>query len=100
MDLAVSADYRVKLKGNEERDKYLDLYRELKKLWNMKVMLIPIVIGVLRTILKGLIKRWENLEIRAQVEIGQNTEDSWRFAVTQTPMKDHQLTLVWKALKE
>ncbi len=35
---------------------------------------------------------------------GQNTEkspgDLRRLAVTQTPVKDYQLTLVWKALKE
>ena len=28
---AFPADHRVKLKGNEKRDKYLDLARELKK---------------------------------------------------------------------
>ena len=32
-----------------------------KKIWNMKVMVIPVVIGVLRTILKGLIKGLEDL---------------------------------------
>ena len=42
---AVSADHRIKLKEYEKRDKYLDLARELKKLWNMKVTIIPIVIG-------------------------------------------------------
>ena len=38
------ADHRVKLKENETRNKYLDLAKELKKLWNMKVTVIPIVI--------------------------------------------------------
>ena len=37
------------------------------------------------------------------VGIGQNTEkcsiDLKRLAVTHTPVKDHQLTLVWKTLK-
>ena len=32
MDLTFPADQRIKLKGNEKRDKYLDLARELKKL--------------------------------------------------------------------
>ena len=44
-DLAVPADYRIKLKECEKKDKYLDLARELKKLWNMQVTIIPIVIG-------------------------------------------------------
>ncbi len=32
------------MKEYEKNDKYLDLARELKKLWNMKVTIIPIVI--------------------------------------------------------
>ena len=52
MDFAVPADHRVKLKESEKKDKYLDLTRELKELWNMKVMVIPIVIGVLGTVTK------------------------------------------------
>ena len=45
VDFAVPADHRVKLKECEKKDKYLDLARELKKLWNMQVTIIPIVIG-------------------------------------------------------
>ena len=36
----------MKLKECEKRYKYLDLARELKKLRNMKVTIIPIVINV------------------------------------------------------
>ena len=45
VDFAVPANHRIKLKECEKRDKYLDLARELKKLWNRKVTIIPIVIG-------------------------------------------------------
>ena len=38
---------RVKMKESEKMNKYLDLARELKHLWNMKVMMIPIAVGVL-----------------------------------------------------
>ena len=58
------AAHRVKLKKSEKKDEYLDLARELTKLWNMKVMVLPIVIGALGTITKGLLKGIENLEIR------------------------------------
>ena len=44
VDVAVPTDYRVKLKEDEKRDKYLDLPKELNKSWNMKVMLIQIVV--------------------------------------------------------
>ena len=65
--------------------------------------MIPIVVGALGTITKGLAKRLEDLEIRGQVETIQTTallrlarilEDLWRLAVTQTPVEDHQLTLL------
>ena len=46
MDFAVPVDHRVKIKENKKRDKYLNLARELKKQWDMKVMMIPTVIGV------------------------------------------------------
>ena len=35
VDFAVPADHRIKLKECKKRDKYLDLTKELKKLWNM-----------------------------------------------------------------
>ena len=72
MDFAVSADYRVKLEENEKTDKYLHPSLELKKLWNMKVTVIPIVIGAIGTVTKRLIKGLEYLEIRGWVEIIQN----------------------------
>ena len=37
VDFAVPADPRVKLKGSEKKDKYLDLARELKKLWKWQL---------------------------------------------------------------
>ena len=70
VDIAVPADHRVKLKESEKRDKYLDLARKLKKLWNMKVTVIPLTIGDHRTITKGLI---QGLEIRGPVETIQTT---------------------------
>ena len=68
VDFAVPADHRIKLKEYEKRDKYLDLARELKKLWNMKVTIIPIVIGAFGTVTKGLLKGLEDLEVGGRVE--------------------------------
>ena len=70
MDFAVPADHRIKLKECEKKDKYLDLDRELKKQWNMKVTIIPIVIGVFGTVTKGLLK---GLEVVGRVETIQTT---------------------------
>ena len=73
VDFAIPADHEVKLKESEKRVKYLDLARELKKLWNMKVTVIPSVIGALGTFTKGLVQRLEDLEIRGRVETIQRT---------------------------
>ena len=62
------ADLRVKVNENEKRDKYLDFAREQKKLWNIKVTVIPIVVGAIGTVTKGLVLGLEVLKIRGQVE--------------------------------
>ena len=61
--IMIPADHRIKLKESEKKDKYLDLARELKKLRNMKVTIIPIVIGTLGTVTEGLVKGLVELEI-------------------------------------
>ena len=73
VDFAVRADHRIKLKECEKKDKYLDLARESKKLWNMKVIIIPIVIGVFGTVAKGLLKELEDFEFGGRVETIQTT---------------------------
>ena len=109
-DFAVPAGQRIKMKECEKKDKYFDLARELKKLRNMKVTIVPIAIGALGTVTKGLLKGLDDLEVGARVDHpnnsiignGRNTEDSpgdlRKLAVTQTPVKNHQLTLMWKTL--
>ena len=57
----------------KKKDKYLDLARELKKLWNMKVTIILIVIGAFGTVTKGLLKIQKDLEVGGRVETIQTT---------------------------
>ena len=73
VDFAAPADYRIKLKGSVKWDKYQNLARELKKLRNMKVSVIPIVVGALGIIPKTLVKRQKDFEIRRQVVTIQTT---------------------------
>ena len=104
VDFAVPADHRVKLKESEKKDKYLDLDRELKKLWNMKVMIILVIIGALGTVTKGLIKgtggpgNKRTSGDHPNYSIIENTEkspgDLRRLAVTQTSAKGNWLTLM------
>ena len=72
VEFAVPADHRIKLKECEKKDKYLDLARELKNLWNMKVTIIPIAIGAFGTVIKGLLKGLGYLEV-GRVETIQTT---------------------------
>ena len=55
VDFAV---HRVKVKENEKKDKYLDLAWGWKTLRNMKVTVIPLVIGVPVKVPKGLVQIW------------------------------------------
>ena len=73
VDFAVPADHRIKLKECEKRDMYLDLVRKLKKLWNMQVTIILIVIGAFGTVTKGLLKGLEDLEVGRRVKTIQTT---------------------------
>ena len=73
-----------KSKKMKKRDN-LDLARELRKLWNMKVTVVPLVIGALRTIPKGKgagrVENWRTNRDYPNcdsIEIGQNTgKKSW-----------------------
>ena len=73
VDFAVPADHRINRKESEKNDKYLDLARELKKLWSMKVTIVSIVIGAFGTITKGSLKGLEDLEVGRRVETIQST---------------------------
>ena len=63
---------------------------------------IQIAIWALGTATKWLVQGLEVFEISI-IKISQNTEnipgDLMRLAVTQTPVENYQLTLMWKTLK-
>ena len=93
VDFAVLADDRIKLKECEKKNKYPDLSRGIKKIWNMKVTIVPIVIGAFGKVTKGLLKGLEDLEVGGQVDIilailqhywkrTEYREESWRLEET------------------
>ena len=80
-----------KNEGKWKKNKYPDLTRELKKLCNIKVAIIPVVIGAFGTVTKGLLKGLEDLKFGGWVETIQTTallrtdrivKKSWRFEET------------------
>ena len=113
MDFFVPTNRRVKLKECKKRDKYLDFAWEQKKTvghgsddytncswcsWYSHQM-----IGIRAEVL-GSNRTGRDSPNYSIVEIGQNTEkgpgDLKRLAVTQIPVENHQLTLMWKTLTE
>ena len=64
---AVSYDNRVDNKEAEKIDKYQDLAREIKRLWNTQVKVIPVVIDALGTTLRLLPKRLKDIGIETSI---------------------------------
>ena len=113
VDFVVPADHRIKLKVNEKKDKYLNLAWELKKtmehegdnyinsdwcFWYSHQRIIKGTGG------HGNKRTSGDHPNNYFIENDQNTEKRpvylRRLADTQNPMKDHQLMLMWKTLKE
>ena len=71
IDFAVPGDSRIEEKEKDKIEKYQDLGRELQKIWNVKVKIIPLVVGSLGAIPKQFGNRLKQIGItagRAQVQ--------------------------------
>jgi hypothetical protein len=54
--VAIPMDRNSMQKESEKTLKYMSLYTEMQQLWNMKLMIIPVIIGATRIVTKGLKK--------------------------------------------
>jgi hypothetical protein len=59
IDVAIPADRNVTQKEAEKKLKYESLYIEIKRMWNRKCMIIPVVIGATGMVTRGLRKNLE-----------------------------------------
>ena len=59
VNFTIQADNGVKMKDTEKIFKYLDFARELKKQWNMKITVIPIIVDAVGMVPKDLERRLE-----------------------------------------
>ena len=73
IDFAIPYDTRVHDKEVEKIDKYLDLAKKLKKVWDIKVIVIPLVVGALGTPAKELEKRLKTIGIEIKITELQKT---------------------------
>ena len=72
IDFAVPGDSRIEEKEKDKIEKYQDLGRELQKIWNVKVKIIPLVVGSLGVIPKQFYNRLKQIGITvgtAQVQM-------------------------------
>ena len=63
IDFAVPRDSRIEEKEKDKIEKYQDLRRELRKIWNVKVKIIPLVVGCLGAIPKQFGNRLKQIGI-------------------------------------
>ena len=73
VDFAIPYDTRIEQKEKENVDKYQDLKRELQKLWDMRVKVVPIVTGALGTPPKEIKNKVEEQGIEVSFEEMQKT---------------------------
>ena len=57
--------FRLIMKEKDKIEKYQDLGRELQNIWNIKVKIIPLVVGFLGAILKQFGNRLKQISITA-----------------------------------
>ena len=63
INFAVPGDSRIDEKEKDKIEKYQDLRRELQKIWNVEVKIVPLVVGSLGAILKQFGKRLKQIGI-------------------------------------
>ena len=74
VDIAVPADMRIAEKVVEKVEKYQDLKREIKRLWELRcAKVVPVVIGALGSVTKDLECWIENMDIVPEVGVLRKT---------------------------
>ena len=69
IDIAVPRDSKIEEKEKDKIGKYQDLGRESQKIWNVKVKIIPLVVGSLSAIPKHLVIDWSRLVLQQEQRV-------------------------------
>ena len=75
VDIAVCGDSRICHKEKEKVENYQDLTREIKRIWNLRnVIVVPVIVGALGSIIKKLDEWIKKLDISIAIELLQKTK--------------------------
>ena len=77
VNFGISANYRMKIKEGGKLDKYLNLARELKKVYNIKVTVIPIVNCALELGMRGRIETIQITALLKSTKILRRVLETW-----------------------
>ena len=67
IDMTVPSYRNIALKEIEKKSKYKDLVLEIQRMWHMKTIVIPVVVGALGTVKKGMVENIKKVSERATV---------------------------------
>ena len=67
IDMTVQSDRKIALKEIEKKSKYSDLELEIQRMWHMKTVVIPLLVGVLGTVKKGMVENIKKVSETATV---------------------------------
>jgi hypothetical protein len=71
--VGIPADRNVTQKEAEKKLKYKNLCIEIQRIWNMKCMIIPVVIGVTAVVIRGLRKNLDGIPGKHSIDSLQKT---------------------------
>ena len=86
--MTVPSDRNIARKEIEKKNKYKDLELEIQRMWHMKTIVIPVVVGAPGTVKKGMVENIKKVSERATV-----TESSERCLVSEQNDSLKYLTL-------
>ena len=73
IDVAIPGDARVAQKEAEKIEKYIDLRRELQKLWKVKAKVVPIVVSALGTVSRSLNSYLNEIGVSSKIQVIQKS---------------------------
>jgi hypothetical protein len=73
IDVAIPADRNITQKEAEKKLKYRSLCIEIQRMWNMKCMIIPVIIRATEVVTKGLKKNLEAIPGKHSLDSLQKT---------------------------